>query len=59
MLTHNRCDTYMVSFFTDLNEAQIFKMPYRTSPHIEIEILMSFNFLNLFRLNEDIEVYHN
>ena len=33
-------------------------MPYRSSPHNEIEILMSFNDLNLFRSNEHNEDYH-
>ena len=29
VLTHNRFNTYMVSIFSDLNKAQIYKMPYR------------------------------
>ena len=57
MLTDNRFNTYMVLIFSDLN-AQIYKMPYRNSPHQEIEILMSFNYLNLFKPNEHTEDYH-
>ena len=33
-------------------------MPYRDSPHHEIEILMSFNNLNLFKQSEHIEDHH-
>ena len=33
-------------------------MPYRDSPHHEIEILMSFDHLNVFRPNEHTEDYH-
>ena len=45
----------MVQLFTDLNKTQIYKMPYRDSPHREIEILMSFDYLNVFRPNEHTE----
>ena len=45
-LTHNRFDTYMVLFFSNLNETQIYKMPYRDSLHHEIEKIMSSNYLN-------------
>ena len=58
ILTDNRFNTYMVLIFSDLNKAQIYKMPYRNSPHQEIEILMSFNYLNLFKPNEHSEDYH-
>ena len=58
VLTHIRFNTYMVLLFIDLNKAQIYKMPYRDSPHHEIEILMSFNYLHLFRPNEYTEDYH-
>ena len=58
VLTHNRFNTYMVLIFSDLNKAQIYKMPYRNSPHQEIEILMSFNYLKLFEPNEHTEDYH-
>ena len=33
-------------------------MPYRDSPHHEIEILMSFIYLNSFKPNEHKEDYH-
>ena len=58
VLTHNRFNTYMVLLFIDLNKAQIYKMPYRDSPHHENEILMSFDYLRLFRPNEHSEDYH-
>ena len=48
----------MVLIFSDLNKAQIYKKPYKNSPHQEIEILMSFDYLHLFRPNEHIEDYH-
>ena len=46
VLTHNRFNTYIVLLFTDLNKSQIYKMPYRDSPHHENEILMSFDYLH-------------
>ena len=52
VLTDNRFNNYMGLIFTDLKKAQIYKMPYRNSPHHEIEILMSFDYLRLFRPNE-------
>ena len=48
----------MVLIFNDLNKAQIYKMPYRESPHHEIEIIMSFDYLNEFKPNEHTEDYH-
>ena len=57
ILTHFKFITYMVVVFTDLNKAQIYKMPYRDSLHHEIEILMSFDYLHLFRPNEHTEDY--
>ena len=38
----------MVLLFDDLKKAQIYKKPYTKSPHQEIEILMSFDYLHLF-----------
>ena len=58
VLTHNRFNTYIVLIFTDLKEAQIYKMPHRDSSHHEIEIIMSFNYVYLFRPNEHTEDYH-
>ena len=55
VLTHNRLNTYMVLIFSDLNKAQIYKMPCRVSPHQETEILMSFHYLNVFKPNEHTE----
>ena len=49
----------MVLNFSDVNKAQIYKTPFRNSPQNEIEILMSFDFLNLLRPNEEVEGYHN
>ena len=59
MLTHKKFHTHLVLIFTDINEAQIYKMPSRESSHDEIEIVMSFNFLKLFKPNEHAEKYHN
>ena len=53
MITHNRFNTYMVLIFTDLKKAQIYKIPYRNSPHQEIEIVMGFDYLHVFGLDED------
>ena len=39
-------------FFSDLNKAQFYKMPYRDSSRHEIELFLSFNCLNLFIPNE-------
>ena len=58
VLQHVKFFTYMVLLFTDLNKAQIYKMPCRDSPHHEIEILMKFDYLNVFRPNEHTEVYY-
>ena len=58
VLKYARFNIYKVLLFTDLNKAQIYKMPYRDSPHHEIEILMSFDYLHLFRPNEQIEDYY-
>ena len=33
-------------------------MPYRDSQHHEVEILMSFNYLKVFKTNEHTEYYH-
>ena len=53
MLTHNGFNNYMVLIFTDLKKAQYYKKPYRTSPHQEIEILRCFDYLDLFRPNNN------
>ena len=58
VLTDNTFNNYMVLVFTDLKKAQIYKLPYRNSPHQEIEILMSFDYLHLFKPNEHSEDYH-
>ena len=58
VLTHNRFNTHIVLIFTDLKKAQFYKMPYRDSPHHEIEILVGFDYLHLFRPNEHTEDYH-
>ena len=36
VITHIRFNTLMVLIFIDLNKAQIYKIPYRDSPHHEI-----------------------
>ena len=51
--THNRFNTYIVLIFTDLKKAQIYKMPFRISPHQEIEIVKSFDYLHVFGPDEN------
>ena len=58
VLTHNRFNAYLVIDYGDVNKTQIYKMPFGDSPHHEIEIIMSFDYLNLFRPNEYAEDYH-
>ena len=58
-LKQNRFITYLVLVFSDLNKPQIYKMPYRESPHHEMEILMSFKYLNFFTPIEHTEDYYN
>ena len=53
ILTHNRFNTYIVLIFTDLKKAQIYKMPYRNSPHQEIWKVMSFGYLHVFGPDEN------
>ena len=53
VFTHNRFNTYVGLYFSDLSKTQIYKMPYRESPHHEIEILMNFNYLNVFKQNDE------
>ena len=43
----------MVLIFTDLEKTQIYKKPYRDSPHQEIEIVMSFDYLQVVGLDEN------
>ena len=52
-VTHNRFNTYMVLIFDDLKKAQIYKMPYRNSPHQEIEKVLSFDYLDVFGPDKD------
>ena len=58
VVTHKRFNTYLVLIFSDLNEAHIYEMPYRNSSHDEIDIVMSFKYLKLFKPNEHKEEYH-
>ena len=39
----------MVSIFTDLKKAQLYKMPYRNSPHQEIEMVTKIDYQHLFK----------
>ena len=57
--TKNGFGTYMALKLSNLNKTQIYKMTYRDSQHHEIEILMSFNYLNVFKPNEHTEDFHN
>ena len=49
VLTYNRFNTYMALIFTDMKKAQIFKKPYRDSPHQEIEMVTKFEYEHLFK----------
>ena len=48
----------MVLIFTDLEKGEIYKIRYRNSPNQKIELLMSFDYMHLFRPNEHSEDYH-
>ena len=58
VLTQSRFNTYRVLLFSDLNKAKIYKMSYRDSLHHEIEILMSFDYLNVIKPTKHTEGYH-
>ena len=58
VLTHSRFNTYLANIFSDLNKTEIYKMPYRDSPHNEIEIPMSSDYLSVFQPNGHTEDYH-
>ena len=53
VLTHNIFNTYIVLIFTDLKKAQIYKIPFRNSPHQEIGKIMSFDYLHVFGPDEN------
>ena len=55
VLTQNRFITYIVLIFTELKKAQIYKKPFRYSPHQEIEIVMSFDYMHVFGPDENNE----
>ena len=57
VLTYNNFNTYLVLIFIELNKTQIYKTPYRDSPHQEIEIVMNFKYLNVFEPIEHKEDY--
>ena len=58
VLTQIRFFTYLVLIFIELNKAQIYKKPYRDGTHHEIEIAMSFKYLNLVEPNEHSEDFY-
>ena len=53
VLTHNRFKMYIVLIFSDFKKAQIYKIPYRISPHQEIEIVMNFDYFGVFGPDEN------
>ena len=53
VLTQNRFNTYLVLIFTDLKKAQFYEIPYRDSPHHEMEILVSFDYLHVSEPDEN------
>ena len=48
----------MILVFSSLNKAQMYEMPYRDIPHLEIEILASFIYLNVFKPIEHTDDFH-
>ena len=58
VITYNSFITYMVLVFSDLKKAQIYKTLYTDSRHHEIEIVLSCNYLNLFKPNEHTVDYY-
>ena len=59
VFTYNSFITFLLLIFNDLNKAQTYKMPCRDSPHHEIEIVMSFSYLNVLKPNDHTEDYPN
>ena len=57
VLPHSRFITYLVLIFSDLNKAQIYKMPYKDISHNEIGIVTSFDYSCLFKQNVHKEDY--
>ena len=52
VVTLKRFNTYLVLIVSDLNKAQIYELLYRESPYHEIEKLMRFKYLKLFKPKE-------
>ena len=59
VLTQNRFNAFMVLIFSDFNKTQIYKMPHRDGSHHKLEIVKSFNSLNVFKPIDYTEDYHN
>ena len=59
VLTQNRFISCLVLIFSDLKKAHIYRIPYTDSSHHEIEIFMSFKYLNVFIPNEHREDCYN
>ena len=53
ILTHIKINNYTVLIFTNFKKAQIYKIPYRKSPHQGIEILTCFDYLDFYRPNNN------
>ena len=51
VLTHYRFNTYMVLILSDLNKVQINKISNRDQLHHEVEKIMSFSYLIVFKAN--------
>ena len=56
-MTRNRFNTYLVVIFTNENRAQVYKMVCKDIPKNEFELVMTFNFINLFRPKDHKEEY--
>ena len=58
VLTYNKFNTYKVFIFSDLNKAKIHKMSHTNAPIHEIEILLSFKYLNVLKSTGDLDFFH-
>ena len=58
VLTHNRFNTHLVLIFSELNKTENYKTLCRVSLNEEIEIVMSFKYLNVFKPKEHREDHH-
>ena len=59
VLTHSRFNIFMVFIFWWFKKKlKYMKRPRKVASHFEIEILMSYNYFNMFEPNERTQGYH-